>query len=81
MAADASSASARARFTSIQCGQAPPEGSPERTDFDAMQAKVRSGLGASIWAMRAHNKLIYQTTFLCAFMSNPSAAVYQCWKH
>ena len=65
----------------IQAGVPPPEHSPEHAYFLEMQEKCRSGLGSSIWAMRAYPKLVYPTNYLCAYMSNPSCDVYKAWKH
>jgi hypothetical protein len=63
---------------SVGPGVRPPEGTEERTAFDLMQTRCRSGLGWALWAMRAHPNMIYATTILCGHMSNPS---YECDKH
>ena len=63
---------------SVGPGVRPPEGTDERTAFDLMQTRCRSGLGWALWAMRAHPNMIYATTILCGHMSNPS---YECDKH
>ena len=61
-------------------GERPPDGSPELDEFLLMQEKARSAWGSSIWAMRAHAKLMFPTNFYCAFMSNPSMEAYKGWK-
>ena len=68
-------------ITSLGYGVKPPAGSPELMEFEAMQAKCRSGLGASIWASRAHSKLTFPINFACGWMSNPSVEVYKVFKH
>ena len=61
-------------------GIAPDKSSPDYPAFAAMQVQCRSGLGACIWAMRAHTKLTLGTTLLCARMSNPSFKDNRDWK-
>ena len=62
-------------------GEEPPEGSPERAEFKAMQAKAASGIGWSIWGMRVHVNLVYPTVRLCGHMANLSFRDYKHWQH
>ena len=62
-------------------GDAPPEGSPEHAEFLAMQVKASSGIGWSIWGMRAHIHIVYPTSRLCGHMANLSYQDYKIWQH
>jgi hypothetical protein len=64
-------------ITSVGFGERPPLGSPERAEFDAMQAKTKSLLGLDIWVSRAHTNMVFATNYLCGYMSNPSSEVYK----
>jgi hypothetical protein len=64
-------------ITSVGFGERPPLDSPERAEFDAMQAKTKSLLGLDIWVSRAHTNMVFATNYLCGYMSNPSSEVYK----
>ena len=46
-------------ITSVGYGERPPLNSPERAEFDAMQAKTKSLLGLDIWVSRAHTNMVF----------------------
>ena len=55
-------------ITSVGYGERPPLSSPERAEFDAMQAKTKSLLGLDIWVSRAHTNMVFATNYLIMWL-------------